>query len=142
VLVRCGAEAVAFVDDDVPVPLGQGGDVVAPREGGQQRDVHRAGELASAAAELTGLDAEELFDADAPLVGQGFAVDENQGGGVAFGDHSAGHDGPAGARWGYQNPVVVGEKCADRVGLLAGEFGGEYGVDLGPGVPCVRDGQP
>jgi hypothetical protein len=134
VLVRRGTEVVAFVDDDVPVPLGQGGDVVAPREGGQQRDVHRAGEFASAAAELTGLDSEELLDAGAPLVGEGFAVDENQGGGVAFGDHGAGHDGLAGAGWGDQDPVVVGEECADRVGLLAGEFGGERGVDLGPGV--------
>jgi hypothetical protein len=33
---------------------------------------------------LAGADAEELFDAFAPLVGQGLAVDEDQGGGAAF----------------------------------------------------------
>ncbi|MFB9240048.1 hypothetical protein ACFFWC_31750, partial [Plantactinospora siamensis] len=30
---------MAFIDDDMPIPLGQGGDVVAPREGRQQRQV-------------------------------------------------------------------------------------------------------
>ncbi|WP_233258045.1 hypothetical protein [Micromonospora sp. S4605] len=32
-------------------------------------------------------------------------------------------------------------RSADRVGLPAGEFGGERGVDLGPGVSSVGDGQ-
>src|SRR5689334_16287622 len=71
VLVGGGAEVVALVDDDVPVPLGECADVVAPGEGGQQRDVHRSGEFAPATAELAGPDAEELLNAFAPLVGQG-----------------------------------------------------------------------
>ena len=89
-----------------------------------------------------GSDAEELLDPRAPLVGEGFAVDEDQGGGAALGDHGAGHDGLAGSGWGDEQPVVVGEQRADRGALPGGEFGGERDVDLLAGVSYVGDGQP
>jgi len=84
---------VAFVDDDVPVACGEVGDVVAAGQGGQHRDVDGAGGFSSAAAELPGADAQELFDPGTPLLGEGFPVDEDQGRGGPFGDDCAGDDG-------------------------------------------------
>jgi hypothetical protein len=63
VLVCGRCQVVTLVDDYVPIPLGERGDVVASGQGGQQHDIHGAGEFAPAAAELAGPDAEELFDA-------------------------------------------------------------------------------
>src|SRR5262249_52824447 len=91
VVVCGGREVVAFVDDDLPVAGGEFGDVAAFGEGGEHGDVHDAAELAPAAADLSGSDAEELFDPAAPLFGQGLAVDEHQRRAGAFGDHGAGH---------------------------------------------------
>jgi hypothetical protein len=104
VLVGGGAEVMTLVDDDVPVIVGEGGDVVASGQRRKQRDVDGAGELAPAAAELAGLEAEELRDTHAPLVGEGFAVDEDQGRCTAFGDHGAAHDGLPGAGRGDKQP--------------------------------------
>src|SRR5437764_3357341 len=62
---------VTLVDDDVPVPLGEVGDVVAAGQGGQHRDAHDSAEFAPTTADLPGPDAQELFDPGAPLFGQG-----------------------------------------------------------------------
>jgi hypothetical protein len=88
-----------------------------------------------------GLDAEELLDTRAPLVGEGFAVDEDQGGSATLGDHGAAHDSLAGSGWGDEQPVVVGEERSDRGALPRGQFGGERDVDLLAGVSHVGDGQ-
>jgi hypothetical protein len=71
-----------------------------------------------------------VLDAHAPLVCEGFAVDEDQGGGATLGDHGAAHDGLAGSGWGDEQPVIVGEEGSDRGALLGAEFGGERDVDL------------
>src|SRR5215207_7927717 len=67
VLVRGGREMMALVDDDLAVPVGEGGDVVVPGQGGQHRDVDDAAELAPATADLARSDAQELLDSGAPL---------------------------------------------------------------------------
>jgi hypothetical protein len=66
---------VALVRDDQPVPGGESGDVVAAGQGLQGDDVDGAAQLCPAAAELSGLDAEELGDPGPPLVGEGLAID-------------------------------------------------------------------
>ena len=78
VVVGGGREVVALVHDDLPVPAREFGDVVASGQGGQHGDVHDSGESAPAAADLSGTDVQELFDAGAPLFGQGFAVDDDE----------------------------------------------------------------
>jgi hypothetical protein len=59
--------------------VGEFGDVVASGQGGQHGNVDHSGEFMSAAADLSGSDVQELFDTGAPLFGQGFAVDEDEG---------------------------------------------------------------
>ena len=86
VLERRCRDVVAFVGDDQPVPGGELCDVVAAGQGLQGDDVDDPGDLRPAAAELPGLDAEELADAGAPLVGQCLAVDQHQRGGAVGGD--------------------------------------------------------
>ncbi|SNT56700.1 hypothetical protein SAMN05421812_11014 [Asanoa hainanensis] len=142
VLVRGGAEVVALVNDYVPVPLGEAGDVVAPCQGWQQGDVHRSGELSPATAELAGADAEELFNALPPLVGQGLTVDEHQGGGASLGDHGAGHDRLPGTGRCDEQPVIMGQHFTNRGALPGGECGGECDIDLPARVAYVGDGQP
>jgi hypothetical protein len=77
-----------------------------------------------AAADLPGSDAEKLFDAGAPLFGQGLAVDEHQGRGGAFGDHRAGHHRFARSGRGDEHTVVVREQRADRGPLSRVQFRG------------------
>ena len=115
------AEVVALVDDDVPVPVGERRRCrrVWPARAACAMST-TAGELAPAAAELAGPDAQELFDPGAPLFGEGFAVDEHQGGGAAFGDHGAGHDRLPGSGRGDEHTVVVGEHRTDRGALPGG----------------------
>ena len=74
-LEGCCRNVVALVGDGQPVGGGEVGDVVPPRERLQGQDVDRPAELRPAAAELPGLDAEELGDPCPPLVGERFAVD-------------------------------------------------------------------
>jgi hypothetical protein len=136
----CG-EVVAFVDDDLTVPVGELRDVVAPGQRGQHRDVHHTTELASTRADLSGADAQELFDAGAPLFGQDFAVDEYQRGGGAFGDHGAGDDGLARTGWGDEHTVVMREQGADRGGLSGLQVRAEADVDFVAGVAYVGDRQ-
>src|SRR5580658_5340983 len=97
VLERGGRDVVALVGDDQPVPGGQLSDVVAAGQGLQGDDVDSSAQLGTAAAELPGLDAEELADPGSPLVGQAFAVDHDERGDLAGGDDRAGHDGLPGA---------------------------------------------
>ncbi len=74
---RGGRDVVAFVGDDEAVAGGEVGDVGAAGEGLQGEDVDGAAEFRAAAAELAGGDAEEFGDAGSPLVGEGFAVDQD-----------------------------------------------------------------
>jgi hypothetical protein len=82
---------VALIGDDQPVPGGELRDVVAAGQGLQCGDVDGAAQLHRAAAELTGLDVEELADPGPPLVGQGLAVDQDERGDLVGGDDRAGH---------------------------------------------------
>ena len=66
-----------------PYPAVSSGDVVAAGQGLQGDDVDGAAQLGTAAAELPGLDAEELADPGPPLVGQGLAVDQDERGDLA-----------------------------------------------------------
>ena len=70
---------VALVGDDQAVPGGELGDVVAAGQDlqGDHVDVPRS---LPAAAELPGLDTEELGDPGPPLVGEGPAVDQDKRG--------------------------------------------------------------
>jgi len=86
---------MALVRDDQPVPGGESGDVVAAGQGLQGNDVDGAAELSPAAAELPGLDAEELGNPGSPLVGEGLAIDEDQCGCPMRGDDRARHYGLA-----------------------------------------------
>jgi hypothetical protein len=70
-----GWHVVALVGDDQPVPGGEAGDVVAAGQGLHGDHVDGAAQLRPAAAELPGLDAEELGDPGPPLVGKCFPVD-------------------------------------------------------------------
>jgi hypothetical protein len=70
---------MAFVDDDVPVSAGQVRDVGPPGQGGQHCDVDNSAELVAAAADLPGADGQELPDPVPPLLGQGLAIDQDQG---------------------------------------------------------------
>jgi hypothetical protein len=54
----------------VPIHVGEFGNVIAAGQRRQHRNVHDSAELAPAAADLAGADAEELLDAGAPLFGQ------------------------------------------------------------------------
>ncbi len=117
VLERRGGHAVAHVHDDQPVSVGKRGEVVAPGEGLQGGDVDDAGGLGASAAALSGLDAEQVVDAGAPLVGEGLAVYQYQRGHAVVGDDDASDHGLAGAGWGDQYREFV---TGDRVvrGLL------------------------
>jgi hypothetical protein len=88
---------MALIGDDQPVPGGQLRDVVAAGQGLQGDDVDGAAELGPAAAELPGLDAEELADPGPPLVGQGLAVDQDERGDPVGSDDRAGHHGLPGS---------------------------------------------
>jgi hypothetical protein len=98
---------MALVGDDQPVGRGQGGDVIAARQGLEGDDVDSAARLRPAAAELPGLDVEELRDPCPPLVGQGLAVDQHERGDLAGGDDRAGHHGLPGSRRGNKHAQVM-----------------------------------
>jgi hypothetical protein len=78
VLERGSRYVVALVDDDEPVARRQLRDVVATGEGLEHGNINYSMSLGTAAAELAGLDAEELNDASAPLVSQSLTIDQNQ----------------------------------------------------------------
>jgi hypothetical protein len=95
VLEGSGWHVVALVGDDQPVPSGESGNVVAAGQCLQGDHVDGAVQLRPAAAELPGLDAEELGDPGAPLVGECLPVDQNQRGCLVRGDDRAGDYGLA-----------------------------------------------
>ena len=68
-LVGPGSEVVALVDDDLTVARGQLPDVLGGMSGQglQQHDVDLSPGLDASAAQLAGLDAEEIADLFAPL---------------------------------------------------------------------------
>jgi len=119
VLERCGRDVVALVRDDQPVPGGGLGDVVAAGQRLQCDEVDCAAQLRPAAAELPGLDAEELADPGPPLLGQGLAVDQDKCGDLVSGDDRARHHGlPRPGRRDQHPQVMLGE-FRDRI-LLNG----------------------
>ncbi len=65
---------MALIDHNQPVLCGEVSNVVAARQGLKRRDVHAPAPLDPAASELPRLDAEQVGDLRAPLVGQGLAV--------------------------------------------------------------------
>jgi hypothetical protein len=75
---RRGRDVMAFIGDDQAVAGSQFADVGTPRESLQGGDVDRSAELCPAAADLAGLDTEELADPGAPLVGECLAVDQDE----------------------------------------------------------------
>ena len=117
VLERGGRDVVALIGDDQPVPGGQLSDVVAAGQGLQGDDVDRSSQLGPAAAELPGLDAEELADPGPPLVGQGLAVDQDERGDLVGGDDRAGHDGLPGSGRGDEHAEVMPGQFRDGVPL-------------------------
>ena len=76
----------ALVYTNMPWHVEQLSDVVAADQGLQSDDVDSSAQLGTAAAELPGFHAEELADPGPPLVGQGFAVDQDERGDLAGGD--------------------------------------------------------
>ena len=78
VLEGRGRDVVAFVRNHQPVTCSQLADIGAPGQRLQRDDINGPAELGPAAAELAGLDAEELADAGPPLVGQRLAVDQDE----------------------------------------------------------------
>jgi hypothetical protein len=137
VLERGGGNVVALVDDDEPVPGGQGSDVVAAGQGLQHGDVDDAAGLGPAAAELAGLDAEQVADPGAPLVGQCLAVDQHQGGGHVSGDGRTG-DHSLARPWGRdEHAEVVPDDRVQRGLLLRGQGCGEGELLSGTGHPFV-----
>ena len=82
--------------------------------------------LRSSAAALAGLDAEQVSDTRAPLVGQGLAVDEHEGRHAAGGDDCAGDDGLAGTGWRDQHAEVVTGQGVVRCVLVGIEARGEF----------------
>jgi hypothetical protein len=77
VLERGGGDVVALIGDDQPVPGGQLRDVVAAGQRLQRDHVDGAAQPGPAAAELPGLDAEELADPGPPLVRQRLAIHQD-----------------------------------------------------------------
>jgi len=70
-----------------------------------------------AAAELPGLDAEELANPGPPLISQGLAVDQDECGDLMCGNDRAGHHGLPGSGRRDQHPQVVLHEFRDRVPL-------------------------
>lgn len=79
-------------------------DVFAAGQGLQGDDIDGAAQLGPAAAELPGLDAEELADPGPPLVSQGLAVDQDECGDLVCGNDRAGHHGLPGPGRRDQHP--------------------------------------
>jgi hypothetical protein len=113
-----GGNMVAFVDNSEPVPGGDLIDVRPPCQRGQQRNVNDTSRSRPSATHLSALDTEMGFDAMAPLIGQGFAVDEDERGRRACRDRSARHDGLAGARRRDQDAGFLATNFPHGVSLL------------------------
>ena len=92
-LERGGWHMVAFVDHHQAVPGGERADIAVAGQTLEGRDVDGPSCLGASAAPLAGLDPEQLVDPHAPLIGQCFAVDQNQGRDCVAGDQRAGDDG-------------------------------------------------
>ena len=76
-----------------------------------------------------GVEVEVLGEAGAPLVDELFAVDDHQRRHAVVGDHRAGHDGLAGARWGDEHAAVMADEIGDGGGLLGAQRTGERDLD-------------
>ena len=85
------------VGDDKAIAGGQLADVGAAAKGLQRDDINAPAHLCPAAAKLPGLNAEELADPCAPLVGQGLSVDQDQRRRRVRSDQRAGSAGIASA---------------------------------------------
>ena len=116
---------MALVDHHEPVPRGQRGHVVAPRQGLQHRHVHRAAHLHPAAAELARSHPEMLLQARPPLIGQRLAIDQNKRRGRMMGDHGArDHRLPRAGRC-DQDPQLMIRESRERRSLVIAQPRGE-----------------
>jgi hypothetical protein len=125
VLEGRSGNVVAFIDHDQPVSVGESGKVVASRQCLQGRDVQDTGGLGTPAAALAGPHAEQIVDANAPLVGEGLAVHEHESRHAVGSDDGAGDDGLAGAGRCDQHGEVVAEHGIARCLLLGLQLPGE-----------------
>ena len=117
-----GGDMVAFVDDHESVVRGDVFDACPAGERRQQCDVDNAGGLGSPTTDLTALEAEVLLQPVAPLIGQCFAVDEDQGGGGAGSDCSAGNYGFARPGWCDQDSGVLLDDSPYSGGLFSPQW--------------------
>jgi hypothetical protein len=74
-----GGDVVAFVHNDESVAGGDVLDVVAAGKRRQQRDVEDARGFRTPATDLTACETQVAADPVAPLIGQGLAIDQDQG---------------------------------------------------------------
>ena len=105
-----GGDVVTFVDDDESVAGGDVLDVFATGKCRQQCDVEDAGDLRPSTADLAALEPQVLLDPVAPLVGEGFAVNQDQRAGRTRSDCGTGDHSLAGARGSDEDTRVL---CKD-----------------------------
>ena len=134
-------QVVAFVDDDEPVATEDLGSVVTASqglEGDEVDDPAAASPSATELADLAPLQAEQVAEALAPLLGEGPHVHEHEGRRGEAGDDSAGHDGLARTRRRHEDPEIVSGDRLDGVGLGGAELAGEAERSGGrPRAPVV-----
>lgn len=106
-----GGDVVAFVDNHETVAGREVFDVFPAGEGGQQRDIDDAAGFGSPAADLSALDSEVLLQSVAPLVGERFAVDQNERRSGAGCDRGAGD---------YR--LARSRRCDEHTGVLINEL--------------------
>ena len=114
-----GRQVVAFVDDDQPVAVEDLGSVVPPGqglEGDEVDDPAAAGPSGTELADLAPIQAEQVAEALAPLLGEGPGVHQHEGRSGEAGDQGAGHDGLARARGRHEDPKVVAGERLDGQG--------------------------
>jgi hypothetical protein len=138
---RRGGNMVTFVDNNEPVPGGDLIDVRPPCQRRQQRNVNDPGRFRPAATHLSALDTEMGLDAMAPLIGEGFAIDEDERGGRTCRDSRARHHGLACTGRRNQDAGVLATNVPHSVGLLGSQFGGKCELLWRPADPVVIDVQ-
>jgi hypothetical protein len=129
---------VALVHDHQAVPADQVRNVVPAGEGLQGDDVHDTPGFGPAPAELPSLDAEQVQDAGAPLVGQCLAVDQDQRGGGLPGDERARQHRLTGPGRGDEDAQVVPRNGLHSRVLVRSKLGVEGEVTRLAGGPLVN----
>ena len=108
-----GGDVVALVDDRQPVAGGARYEVVAASEAlghGQVDDRGLAVEAAAELPDLVGGKAEMFLQARTPLLQQGLAVHDHQGGLAMLGEERARHHGLPCPRRRHEDPMLVAGK--------------------------------